>query len=211
VIIEITGEGEQLTLGLRARKGVTLVEQDGAPLGAIGDPVPGPDGALAFLGAALAGEGAGVLLPPGKTGLLRVEKEGDLSLLAREGGVAPGAGGAKFAAIRSMAWSEGDARLGPAFVATLQRGADSVTTANDIGFWVQDAAGDVQLLLREGDKIDLDGTVRTVRSFTVLSAAPGCASQGHSTRGDGKFAVRVIFMDANQSVLLLNVSFNTLP
>jgi hypothetical protein len=44
---------------------------------------------------------------------------------------------------------------GPLFVATVS-GAE-ITSANNLGLWAADASGGVELLLRKGDQLEIDG------------------------------------------------------
>ncbi len=192
VILRVSGEG---SLVVAVRKGVTLVGSE--VVASVGDPVGDGVAEFAFLGSVKEAEGAGAAVPA----IIRVSDASELSVLARKGGAAPGAGGARFNVLRSLAWNGASGGYGPAFVATLKTGESGVTSANDVGLWVEDSSGNIQLVLREGDSIGIGDMKKQVRLFTVLSAVSGSSSQGHSTIGDGTFAVRVTFADYTEAVL----------
>ena len=61
------------------------------------------------------------------------------------------------------------------------------------------------LLLREGDTLLSGADKKTVRLFSVPSAVSGSASQGHSTVGEGTYAVRVVFTDLTEAVINVSV------
>jgi hypothetical protein len=105
---------------------------------------------------------------------------GELTLIAREGNQAPGTSdGTLFNTVG------GRAVLNPAgqvaFQGSLQVGSGDVTSANDVGIWAQDTNGALQLIIREGDSIEITpGTFRTVTALRFLSSSGG--SDGRRTQ-----------------------------
>ena len=154
---------------------------------------------------------------------------GPLHAVAREGGIAPGAGDAVFKTFLSLALPPpavvaavvgngiGGAR-GAVFVAKLATavaGVSLVDSSNDIGLWRETATaapglanvtsvGTAELLLREGQTLDVgDGMtpdVRTVTTFTCIKSVSGSPGHGRSI-GDGEINVRVAFDDGTQAIL----------
>jgi hypothetical protein len=78
---------------------------------------------------------------------------GNLKLVAREGDQAPGAGGATFASFGSVSGPLLNDLGETAFIAKLQ-GA-GITSANDFGIWATDSSGQLRLIVREGDTIEV--------------------------------------------------------
>lgn len=184
------------TLRLVARKGVALLESSGAVLKRLGDPVGGEQGALTFAGALKTARGG--VLASTDTGLWESHGSDALHPLIREGDVAPGIGGGTFAGFQSLARS---GNRGAAFTATLNLQAGLVTAGNENGLWTQNTDGDITLLLRKKDRINVGGAMKKLQSMTVLSAVLGSPSQGHSFNGNGGFAVRAAFTDGSQAIL----------
>ncbi|MHA3771210.1 beta strand repeat-containing protein [Verrucomicrobiota bacterium sgz303538] len=130
-----------------------------------------------------------------------------LRLLAREGAQPPGVPqGARWSSFTSLALSEGP--YGPLFTAKLVGGAKGkgpgkITSANDQGLWAVDSKGELQLVVQEGQEVNVEGstTPKTLKSFTVLSAVPGSPAQRRSFAGDGQIVYRALFTDGTQAVV----------
>ena len=144
---------------------------------------------------------------------------GSLRLVARESGFVPGAGDAIFKTFLSLALSPtqiinpgvvangGGGVRGAVFVAKLATaagGASIVDSTNDIGLWREVENSLPELLLREGQTIDVgSGTpdLRTVKTFTCLKSISGSPGQGRSLGTDGGLNARVAFTDGTQAIV----------
>ena len=101
--------------------------------------------------------------------------------------------GAKYKLITSIAMPNGG---GVAFTATLLRDAAAgVNATNDFGLWHSDTNGEVDLLLRKGDVMVVNGTNRTVSGITVLPVnVPYVSGTGRTLeRTGGKITCRITF------------------
>ncbi len=118
-----------------------------------------------------------------------------LSLVAREGSPAPGTDGANF---DEMLPFDMGALGQVAFLGALQHGGD-VDFSNDSGIWAQDQSGELRLIAREGDPLDVGGgEVRIVKELrfatdTGLAFLPGSGGvdgrrTGFNSRGQVAFA-----------------------
>jgi hypothetical protein len=112
---------------------------------------------------------SGPSVTPASDTALWAQDGDELVLVAREGDLAPGAGGARFGSLADVGNGLGqqfNGRGQVAFEAPLT-GLD-VTAANDRGMWVTDLSGTLRMVTREGDPFDVsDGPLveefRTVR------------------------------------------------
>ena len=93
-----------------------------------------------------------------------------LQLIAREGGEPPGVPRTKFAAFESLSVLQG---RGAVFTARLASGTNRVDANNNQGCWAIASAGSLQLVFREGERIN----GKTLRSFILLGAVPGSHGQ----------------------------------
>ncbi len=128
------------------------------------------------------------------------EGMGPLSLVARRGDQPAGVDGdAEFTLIGNPALND----LGQvAFAGSIF--GDGVDLTNRSGIWAQDLSGELQLILRTGDQIEVaPGDVRTVRSFS-FDEGPGVdGNLAFNNRGQVLF--RAVFDDATQGVFISNV------
>ncbi|MHA3771208.1 DUF7453 family protein [Verrucomicrobiota bacterium sgz303538] len=130
-----------------------------------------------------------------------------LRLLAREGAQPPGVPeGVRWSSFTSLALSEGP--YGPLFTAKLVGGAKGkgpgkITSANDQGLWAVDSKGELQLVVQEGQEVNVEGssTPKILKSFAVLSAVPGSPTQRRSFAGDGQIVYRALFTDGSQAIV----------
>ena len=126
---------------------------------------------------------------------------GTLTIVARRGTPAPGAGSGTFTAFNLPCIAE-DGR--EAFTASLtQNAAAGVTAANDTGLWVRSAAGPLVLALREGERFSVArGDERTVASITL----PGTQLSGRSPfSDDGRLMVLIGFTDGTAALCRLTL------
>ena len=175
--------------GVLYRVGTTAPGMDGGTFSTFKDPVSA-NGKLAFIGAAKVGTGTPAVARTNDAGIW-ADNFGPLAILAREGGLAPGAGGGVFASFTAIA-NHPDAVI---FVAKLESGVGGVTPATDTGVW-RATSGGVSLLVREGDPITVDGGVpRMVKSIKALSSVSGSPDQNRWLDSAGTFHYFVAFAD----------------
>ncbi len=143
----------------------------GATFKMLKEPLLAESGRVAFL-ATLAGSG---IISANDAGAWADFGSGPV-LVARESAEPPGVAGAQWKAIKSVAFQDGAV----AVLATMILGVGNVTSADDLGLWMDTGSGPV-LALREGQSFE--GT--TVKSFTAISARTGATGQGHGIADDG--------------------------
>jgi len=200
VLIRATNEGDIVL----ARKGGPVVGADGAVLPGLtfqrfADPVSGANGTAAFT-ATLSGRGVN---KTNRSGLWAADADGALRMLARSGELAPGGG--RWAGFESLVLPDG-APSGPLFTGRLVSSAgEGVNSGNDRGLWGVDSAGTLQLLLRSGDPLSVNGVERTIASFVAL--APAAGSLGAAKGFDDNQSVMVIasFTDRTEALVSLTV------
>jgi hypothetical protein len=121
---------------------------------------------------------------------------GPLTVVARQGSQPPGTNsGVKFNAFTQFVLPDSG---GMAFLASVT--GTGVTPNNSIGLWATDLGGALQLVLRKGDKLTVNGTQRTVLGMKIFTGLPFVAGQGRSYSADGDLAVLVTFMDGTHAL-----------
>lgn len=181
------------------RKGDAAPCVPGAVFGDFSSPVLNDLDQVAFRGVMVVGSG-GVTAADAAGLWTNSASSGVLTLLAREKVAYPVCGfppcvpvGARYKKITSLAMPDGG---GVAFVASLVREtAGGVDATNDIGLWHSDANGVVDLLLRKGDVMTVNGINRTVASIVVLPTHVTYVSGTGRTleRAGGKITCRLTF------------------
>jgi glucose/arabinose dehydrogenase len=186
-----------------------FTEEDDASLAAVarkGDPAPDTDATFSEFGTVVRrSDGDALLQATIKGGTatkstntgLWWQRIGVLSLLAREGSPSP-LNGAPWHSFQSIALPDG-ADDGPLFVGTLRPGG-LFTARNNVGLWATDAEGDLHLVLRTGDEIELGAESKTLRSFTVLSTVPGSPAQTRSYNNVRHVVFRAQLTDGTQAI-----------
>jgi hypothetical protein len=121
-----------------------------------------------------------------------------LSVLAREGGFAPGGG--QWSSFNSVTTIEG---RGPVFTATLAVDGSAITSENDDGVWAINSAGALRPLFREGDVI----AGRTLSSFNVLGVVNGSPGQRRAwtESAEPTLVWRAFFTDATSAIVKTTV------
>ncbi len=174
-------EGIFTSSGLVAREGDVAPGTGGATYSSFVDGLSLNDAGKAAFQAFLIGASV--------TGANNVGIFTDSGVVAREGNVAPGTGGATFSAFGSPALNNAGET---AFSANLT-GA-GVTGANNSALFLSDRLGEVSLLAREGDVLDLGAgdqrTLNTISFFNGLNAA-------------GDVAFLATFTDFSSAILVL--------
>jgi hypothetical protein len=192
---------------------IWVFEDDGTPtlvMNTETTPVPGagPDvsfGTINLLGVDDAGGAvfAATLSGPSVTGadnsaIFRMSADGEAMLIAREGDPAPGTGGALFADLSSPVLFV--SALGQIVLERTVTGP-GVNNTNDRALWMTDAAGDLQLVVREGDLFDIDddpGTtdLRTVQSFFFGGSTPS---------DNGEIAFSLLYTPSDSGVFVVQI------
>jgi hypothetical protein len=97
---------------------------------------------------------------------------------------------------------------GPIFVATLKVSAtDGVNASNDLGMWAVNGEGVLQLIFRTGQTVTVNSSLKTVRTFTALDAAPGSLGSAMGYNQFGEVAVIATFTDGSTAMVWLGVPF----
>lgn len=154
--------------------------------------------------------------------------EGNVEVIAREGGEVPGVAGAKWSQFLSIALPDGENWFfpgegegegegpfdvlpanGPIFLARIASTDSSegaaITSANDVGVWAVDGNGELRLLLREGDTVNVNGVEKQVKSMTLLNSVSGSRDVSRSFNERGEVIVRAQLTDHSQAVLTLRM------
>lgn len=124
------------------------------------------------------------------------KESGAFRRIAQSGMAAVGCDGAAFGSFLSVAMNADNELF---ILARLRsEGLAKVTYQNDSGLWHWSAANGIQLLLREGQWLDVaPGDARRVRAFEALSSVTG--SLGES-RAEECLAMRLQFYDGSEAV-----------
>lgn len=144
--------------------------------------------------------------------------DGVWALVAKDGQMAPGTD-AFFGAEGSFAFNLGGYSMNDrgqvAFTASLL--GEGISSANDRGLWAQNADGELELIIREGDTIDVslsgEGTdLRTVDRLIVI-ATGGSSNNGWPTgfNSQGQLAFTTTFTDGTSAVLVSDTVATPLP
>lgn len=124
------------------------------------------------------------------------------NLVAREGDVAPGTGGAAFGEFLNTAFLSIDEGGSGAFRMNLT--GPGVTAANAGSIWSFDSASNLQLIARMGDTINVDGVMRTINLIRTNFGANGDNGFATSLAND-RFAYTANFTDGSSAVLIAHV------
>ena len=91
---------------------------------------------------------------------------------------------------------------GPIFTARLTVSArDNVTAKTDRGLWALDSGGTLQLLLRTGNGLSINGTTRVVKGFAALVAANGSLGAARGYDDDQHVTVLASFANGEQAIV----------
>lgn len=100
-----------------------------------------------------------------------------------------------------------------AFSGYLKTGVGDVTADNSVGIWAEDSSGQLQLIVRKGDLIDVDNgpgiDLRTIASFSYFGddgyLGPKIGQQG-SFNDLGQFAFVATFTDGSSGIFVSNAA-----
>jgi hypothetical protein len=163
------------------------------------DPIAGAAGRTAFAGT-LAGLG---VKTTNRAGLWFTASDGSLRMLARAGELAPGGG--RWAAFESLVLPDGP-QSGPLFTGTLiLDAAAAVTKANNRALWGVDTGGTLQLLLRTGQTLTVNGGPLTVKSFVALTPSAGSLGAASGFDDDQHVSTLVTFTNGTQAIVGISV------
>jgi hypothetical protein len=181
-------------LELEARTNFGAPGTDAAVFAWLSDPVVNAGNALAFLGRLAAGVGDAT---PGRTTGLWFDDGAGPVLAVRQSDDAPGIkGAATFKAFRQFVLPDAG---GVVFTATV--GGAGVHSNDNFGVWAADGVGAIELMLRTGDQVEVDGVAHTVARMWLLDAAKGVTGQSSGFDNAGSLAVLVKFKDGLRAVL----------
>jgi hypothetical protein len=176
----------------------------GVKVNVLGDPIVGAAGQVAFLLTASGVTAQEEAKEPLARTSIAVSTDGATwRLLANQGSIAPGGG--NWAGFPSLAITKGTPG-GPIFTGTLKvSGNDGVTAADELGLWAVESGGSLGLLLRSGQRLDVNGVIHQVRTFTALAPAPGSMGAASGYGQNGNVEVLASFTDGTEALLKLAV------
>ncbi len=183
------------TLLARASFGGTGVAE--AVFSSLADPVMCKSGGYAFWGKMKTGFGG---VTSGTSAALWEDTGMGLALVARQGGVqVPGILGAvKFTSFTRMVLPQTG---GVVFTAKVS--GQGISTANNNGLWAHDGAGGVELLLRKGDSVQVNGQPKKVSAITIFKAPSMLSGQSRHFDDDGTVCALTRFTDGSSAILLI--------
>jgi hypothetical protein len=160
-------------------------------------PVLNDDDRVLFFGGLVTG---GDITTSNDTGLWS-DTSGSMQLVIREGDVAPGtSSGVLFGQFDTNSYVlNADGRI--AFLGRLT-GTD-VTTANDVGIWATDASGEIQLIAREGNQLEVTpGDTRTIKELMFFSGTGNADSRPSGFNDAGQLAYWARFTDNSEGLFV---------
>lgn len=192
-------QNSTFSLQLAVAAGIPAPGVTDATFAAFGNPVLNSGDRYAFTGK-LRGTGISGINSEG------IWWDGDTGLtkLAQGGDEPPGVPGGQWRKFISLALPENGS---PVFTARMTTGPDGtagrggVTEDSDIGLWLTSSTGAVQLGLREGQTIDVNGTPKTIETFATLVSVAGSPAQIRSHNANREVVARVIFTDGSQAIV----------
>ncbi len=180
----------------------TLVAREGDPapgaptaFASFGEPVTSQGGRVAFLAKLATGPG---VKGSSSTGIW-TDVSGSLALVARQGSPAPGAGGATFASFLALCLPEAG---GIVFAARLKGTPKSA----DVGVWVSDAAGHMELVERESFHVSTGSGTKQIRKLDFLPLTPLTGGDSRGFSEDGTLAMRATYSDKSKGVIVIGRS-----
>lgn len=186
------GNGE---LSLALREGQPAPGANGAVFGGFREFAVGEPGSFAVLAQVKGGD----VSKSNATGIWWRDADA-LKLLARQGEVAPGTGGATFKTLGVLRYA---APSGPLFVARLaipkrgQPNPGEVSSRSDVGLWAVDSSGALRLVTREGQQVGN----RTISEITVLNVSATSAASLRGFNNVGTIVYRATFTDNSTAII----------
>jgi len=197
------------TLQLVARSG-TAAPGTLANFALLSDPVYNDNEAVAF--EAILKVATGQATAATESGIWSTST-GSLTLVARQGTQAAGCpAGATFATFTALALANQAGTSGTgglSFIGTLNASSTAgVTTATNTGIWATDTTGTLQLIVRTGDILPVNGVNKTVTALTFLPTSTVTDGQSRNfAQRNGDLAYIATFSD--KTTAIFNVVFPT--
>ncbi len=179
-------------LTLVVRQG-TFDNSTGGRFASFGDPVNRSDGSIAFVGKLKPGIGG---VTAANASGVWTNVAGFLANVARQGDVAPGADGAKFAQFLALALPEGS---GPVFLAKVAASNGFQSTS----VFGADESNVVNEVIGFGDAVSVGGVLKPIQSLAFLPKAKIVGGQTRGFDGGASIAVLATFADKTSAVLAL--------
>ena len=202
--------GDENGFGIVGREGSSAPDTGDALFTFLSDPIlSGPDG-VTFVGRVRPGTGDPRTRSNSDFGIWTSANDGTLKLLAREGDPAPGVNNgssdgvfARF--IAHQAAPLGDSLRANVFLAALRPRAGGVNRLNRIGLWAADQDGNVELLVRTGDLIQVGEAEEPIRLISVMRVTPGTRGSGRATSETGKVVCLAGLPRGKQAVIVIQM------
>lgn len=180
-------------LTLVTQTGATAVGTGGAVFSKMSDVVSNDSDAVAFVGTLKVAKNLAVAATD--TGIWSTTG-GALHLVAREGDPAPGCGSAKFAAFQQVVLPNSN-RV--AFLGTVI--GTGFTSTNNQGLWQIDPSGQLQLVIRSGGAVMVNGVEKVISQLDVFSSAATAGGQTRNVTDSNIFGFRAKFTDGTQGLI----------
>ncbi len=192
--------------------GLALIAQTGTPapdytgLSSVGtfstlsDPVYADDNAVAFLGTLAV---SGTVTTSNKTGIWATTS-GTLALVARTGDNAPdvtgtaSASGPVFSVLTQFVLPD---QGGVIILATLKTGTGGVTTTNNTGIWAVGTNGLLTQIIRTGNALTVNGTVKIISGLAIFNAPAASTGQTRHFNNPGDLTFKATFTDGSTSIV----------
>ena len=206
----IWAEDNTGTLQLVAQTGVIPAPGTTATFVTLSDPVYNDNEKVAFGGTLKVA--AGQATKTTASGIWS-NSTGTLTLVAQQGNQAAGCpAGATFATFTALALADQAGTSGTgglSFLGTLNASSTAgVTAANNTGIWAIDTTGTLQLIVRTGDILPVNGVNKTVTALTFLPTAAVTEGQSRNfSPQNGDLAYLATFSD--KTTAIFNVVFPT--
>ena len=75
-----------------------------------------------------------------------------------------------------------------------------VNSHNDTGIWAVDTGGTLNLVVRKGDAVAVDGNLKFLSSLSLFTSSPGTAGQSRSFNRSGGLVYLATFTDKTQAI-----------
>jgi hypothetical protein len=158
----------------------------------------------------ISGAGESGITTLNDTGIWSEGISGALQLVAREDDHAPGTEGDTLFSL--FAEPALNAAGQTAFTAELR--GPTITTANNLGLWAQDSSGELQLIVRRGDPLDVDPSPevdeRIVQNIAFWSDGGGEDGRRTGLNRHGQIAFAASFTDGSSGIFVSDMVANAM-
>ncbi len=184
------GSGPKFVIG----NGSPMPGPAGAKLDGLSDPVINQAGILAFTGYL---DAFSVPLNTGLEALWTIDTFGTIHEIARAGNSVPGVSGAQFGDFIGVPFQMNHTNQ-IAFLATI----NGASTNNDSGIWATDKNGNLVLVVREGEQVQVSpGVFRTVRSISFVDSSQSNGAESAWT-DQSYLAYTLNFTDSTSGIFI---------